>query len=159
MVNVEIRRPQVDIVQSDLSHVRELSKSLRDGDQIEAISLGLAPHKALYYSYKQGLYRRTGLVDGKVAAMWGVAGTLLGLVGQPYLATGREVEKISPIRFARIYKKQTHIINQIFPILENYVDASYLGAVGMLRLAGFELSEPIQMLNGTFCRFSRKMEE
>lgn len=85
-------------------------------------------------------------MDGNVAAMWGLGGTIVGQVGQPYLITGVECEKVSPFAFARVYKQEVELMKTMFPTLENYVDSRYKGAVRMLKIAGFQLSEePVQV--------------
>lgn len=146
----------ITLVPSELSHVRELSRTMRQNDKKEAQALGLIPHHALFYAYKHACFRRTALVDGRVAAMWGVVGTPLGLVGQPYLITGTECDKVSPVAFARIYINELQAMARIFPILENYVDAEYTGAVGMLELAGFTLSEEFVFHDHRFYKFTMK---
>jgi hypothetical protein len=86
---------------------------------------------------------RTGLVNGRVGAMWGVVGMALGQLGQPWLLTGPACRLISPLLFARIYRQEALAMLDFFPRLENYVDASYGAAVRMLRLAGFWVDEPM----------------
>lgn len=135
----------VEIVPSTIAHAKELAQNLRQGDRQEALGLGLVPEKAVFFSYRGGLWRRTALIDNQVAAMWGVAGCPMGLVGQPYLITSPVCEEILPIRFARIYKQEVSVMTKLFPILENYVDASYEGAVRMLRIAGFSLKGPCKV--------------
>lgn len=137
----------VEILPSTAEHAKRLSMHLREADIREAKALGLYPHRGVFYAYRHACYRKTALVDGVVAAMWGLHGELLGQTGQPYLITGTAVEKISPIRFAKIYKQEVKIMKEFFPVLQNYVDASYTGAVRMLDIAGFDLSEKI-IFNG-----------
>lgn len=148
--------PNIEIRDSVIKDVRELSKDFREKDRQEAINCGLVPHKALYQCYKQAVYKKTALIDNKVAAMWGVAGTLFGMTGQPYLVTGNSVYEISPIKFAKIYRNEVEIMKTLFPILENYVDASYEGAVRMLEIAGFKLDNPLELgpNKSLFYRFS-----
>jgi hypothetical protein len=145
---------QINIIDSELKHVRELAKSLRQKDRLEALRAGFEPHKVLYNSYKQGVYRKTAFINNEIAAMWGVAGTLFGNVGQPYLITAANVETIHPVRFAKIYKKEAEYMNTLFPILSNYVDANYKEAVRMLELAGFKLSDEIMINGNSFREFS-----
>lgn len=145
---------QVLIVDSEEHHAEELTKSLRENDKLEAVRIGLDPETAVLHSYNYGLYRKTGLITGKVAAMWGVMGTPIGIIGCPYLITGSEVYRISPIRFAKIYMKELKIMKSLFPVLENYVDASYIGAVRMLSLAGFKLEGPVMLNNNSFYKFT-----
>lgn len=149
---------RVELRESNLRDVRELTKIMRKNDQLEAIALGSSPNRALYQSFKHGLYRITALIDGDVAAMWGVAGSPLGIVGQPYLVTGTNVTKISAIRFTKIYKSEVSKMLRLFPVLENYVDASYTSAVRMLELAGFTVSKEFEYNNNYFRKFSIHVE-
>lgn len=148
---------RVRIEESSPWHVGELGQKLRDGDYKEGEALGYKPSNLLFYSYRQGLMRRTAFVDGKIAAMWGVAGIPMGLVGRPYLVTSPACEEISPIRFAAIYRKEVMEMGKLFPLLENYVDSSYKKAVRMLELAGFKIDQPIPLgpNDSLFNRFSK----
>ncbi len=147
----------IEIVNSTIEHVRELSLTLREKDKQEAVAAGLVPSEALFYSFNSAIFRKTGLVNGHVAAMWGVSGNPLGILGQPYLITGEYVNDISPIRFAKIYKQEVDQMKRYFSVLENYVDASYTGAVRMLKITGFDLSEPFKTNTGySFQKFSMK---
>lgn len=137
--------PSVEIIPSEASHVAKLVISMRDGDAREVTVLGLDPRKMLWNSYRRGLMRKTAFIDGKIAAMWGVAGAPLGEVAQPYLATANTVNLISPIAFARIYRREVAGMKKVFPVLENYVDATYYGAVRMLELAGFRIGDVVPM--------------
>lgn len=149
-----ISNSTIEVVESTAEHVRELSKTLRFKDRLEAERAGLHPEKGLFYSYRWASWRHTGLVNGKVAAMWGLHGVPLGYVGKPYLITGEAVNEISPIKFARIYKQEVQTMKQLFPILENYVDVKYKEAVRMLEIAGFNIGEP-ELFNGSyFSKFS-----
>lgn len=146
----------ISIIESTLSHVRELGKSLRENDRKEAEALGLISHKAIHYSFKHAVMRRTCLIDNKVAAMWGVCGTFMGISGQPYLITSKVCEEVSPIKFTKIYIKEVQDMKKLFPILENYVLEEYKEAVRMLKIAKFSLSEPITINNNKFLKFSMR---
>lgn len=137
------------IVTSTLDHVKELSETMREADKNEVRKLGISHHKALFYSYKFSLMRKTALIDDKVVAMWGVFGVPLGVTGQPYFLTSSLIETLPPIKFAKLYLNEVNQMKKLFPVLENYVDADYTGAVRMLKIAGFTL-EPVT-LNG--CKF------
>lgn len=141
------------VVQSTSAHVRELWKTLREKDRKEAVLLGVNPEKATFFAYRHACYKKTALVDGKVAAMWGLHGELLGSTGHPYLMTGIEAEKVSPTRFARLYKEEVQVMRTLFPILENYVDATYEQAVRLLKIAGFSLSESVFVNGNPFLKF------
>ncbi len=138
---MELKTIPIEIITSTLSHARELVKTLREKDRREAEGLGLEPHKGIFQAYKKACYKKTVLVDEEVAAMFGLHGELLGTVGRPYLITGTAVEKVSPLTFARIYTKEAMIMKELFPVLENIVDANYHEAVRMLKIAGFTVSD------------------
>lgn len=151
---------KVELVTSTPDHIRELYKTLREEDRKEVIRLGFEPDRALFHSCKHALIRRTGLIDGRVAGMWGVVGSPLGIVGQPYLMTSKYVSEISPLRFASIYKQEAAAFSQIFPVLENYVDAEYDKAIRLLEIVGFSVDRqnPFKTKNGDmFYKFRKEL--
>ncbi len=133
----------ITLLPATLAHVRELQKTLRQADRLEGMRIGIDPVSGVYWSYRCAILRRTALVDGEVAAMWGVGGEMLGSVGRPYLLTSAACERVHPIRFARIYFDEAREMLRMFPRLENWVDSRYSGAVRLLRLAGFTLDDPV----------------
>lgn len=136
-------RPVVTIVPSTTEHVRELANCLRAMDKIELDKVyGFPPHKALWRCFKGSFLRHTAFIDGKLAAMWGVGGTLMGQVGNPWLMTTDEVYKIPPLLFARTYQHEVLRMLKLFPVLTNYVDADYEAAIRLLDIIGFKLGEP-----------------
>lgn len=153
---VNIPMPRIITVPTRPEHIRELNKNLREGDRNEIESYGFSAAKGLWKSYKNGLMNQTAVVDGKVAACWGVGGTYMGSVAAPWLLTSYVVHDISPLQFARIYQKEVHKMLKMFPKLENYVLASYNEAVRLLQIVGFEIGEPEQLGNGIYRKFSMK---
>lgn len=145
--------PEVTLVPAAPAHVRELRETIRDSDKREIEGYGFSCSKMLWRSYKGGLMNTTGLVDGKVAAMWGVGGSYMGETGQPWLLTSEEVNKISPLKFARIYQKEVMKMRKLFPHLENYVSADYEAAIRLLDIVGFSLGEPQKIGSGMFRKF------
>lgn len=148
--------PRVEIVQTTPAHIRELAMTLRPHDRREAEAYGFPTNKILWRSYKNSIMRNTAFIDDQVAAVWGVNGTPLGDVGEPFLATSEIVDRISPLRFCRIYQEEVLRMLGIFPKLVNYVDSQYTKAVRLLDIVGFKIDEPLPFgPHGTlFCRFS-----
>ena len=145
----------IEIKTSVLDDVYQLWPKLREKDREELTAMGYKPRTAVYYSFKHGLYRKTGFVDGKIGAMWGVCGAPLGMVGQPYLLTTKEFEKPSVKEVVKMYKKEVDIMLQIFPVLENYVDYNYEAAIKLLKLVGFTIEGPVPLgpKRNPFCRY------
>lgn len=153
--NIVVQSPEIEIVETTAGHIRELADTLRENDKKEMEAAGnFSIMKRLWKSYKMSNLKNTALIDGKVAAIWGCGGTLLGTEGHPWLITSYEVEKISPLKFARIYKREVDKMLNIFPYLVNYVWAPYDEAVRLLMIVGFDLGEPENIGNGMFRRFS-----
>jgi GNAT superfamily N-acetyltransferase len=141
-MNIVIR----DSISSD---VRNLSNNIRETDLREALGLGEESHKLLFRLYRHAVYRKTAEVDGKIAAMWGVNGTLFGTTGIPYFVTGKDIEEVVSIKVARIYLQEVKVIQGMFPHLEHYVDVTHTKALKLLKLAGFTWSTvQIKGLNG-----------
>lgn len=144
----------VTVVPTISAHIRELNNTIRESDRKEIESFGFSCAKGLWLSYKKGLMNKTALIDGKVAAIWGCGGVYMGSIGTPWLLTSKEVKKISPLKFARIYQREVYEMLRLFPTLVNYVDSDYHEAIRLLEIIGFTVGEPEQQGNGMFRRFS-----
>lgn len=144
----------IEIVNSTAKHSRDIIPLLREDDRKEALAMGLDPDKAVFNVYRRSVYRKTALVDGKIAAMWGVCGVPLSTKGYPWFVTTDLVESISPATFIKIYKQEVNQFLQIFSVLEGCVDATYHTAVRVLRLVGFDVSKPFQLNNNLFRQFT-----
>lgn len=149
---------KIQIVETTAEHIRELGRNLRPEDRKEVESYGFPTNKALWRSFKNSIMRRTALVDGEVAACWGVGGVPMGGEGAPWLITSAVVEKVSPLRFTRIYQNEVLKMLQVFPILVNYCDAGYAKAMRLLDIIGFRIGEPEPLgpNNALFCKFEMR---
>lgn len=145
--------PEISIVPTVAAHIRELRETIRDGDRREIEAYGFSCAAGLWRSYKMGLMNRTGLIDGKVAGVWGCGGVYMADVGSPWLMTSHEVKKISPLKFARIYQKEIYRMLEMFPRLVNYVHADYEESVRLLGIVGFKIGEPERIRDGMFRKF------
>lgn len=104
-------------------------------------SLGITPYNALYSSYQRSLYAKSAFIDGKLVAMWGLAGTYLGPAGYPWLALAPSVEKY-PFKVVFRYRQELKEMLQLFPVLIEDVDVRNVKSVRLLKLMGFIMSEP-----------------
>ena len=147
--------PMISIVPTTTEHIEELSQTMREQDAHEAVSLGYNPGELLKISYDSSLMRKTALVNGRVAACWGVCGMPMGYTGRPWLVTSDEVYNESAFTYALIYREEVKKMAEIFPVLENYVETEYTQSVRLLKLIGFHINEPIPLgVNGElFTRF------
>ena len=132
---------RIEIRDAKYGDIQQLVLTFREKDRIEVNKLGYSPRQALLWSYRNSFIRRTGLVDGRVAAMWGVAGQLTSIVGTPWFLTGTEFEKASPLKMVKLYKREVQDLLQLFPGLENRVDSEYPEAIKLLELVGFTVED------------------
>lgn len=139
---LDMQTPEVSIVEAQGPHTLALKDNLRPQDADEIVRFGVTVQHALWYSYKNSLIRKTALIDGEVAAMWGCHGVFMGKTGVPWLLTAPEVKKISALKFTRIYQQEVMKMLKLFPRLENYVDAEYASAIRLLEIIGFTVEEP-----------------
>lgn len=138
----------ISIVTATLAHVQELGHNMNAEDVAELKALGMKPHRALWRSWKASMVRKALIVDGEVAAIWGVVGGLLGVSGVAWLLTGPKVREMSPIRVARLYRNEVRELLENYEVIENLVDSRYIGAIRLLKIAGFSFDDP--MLVGKF---------
>lgn len=134
--------PDINIVNTEPQHIRMMAGCMHQRIADTALRLGIAPHKALWRSYKESIICLTAFINGEIAAIWGIGGTLFGEIGHPWLVLSPEADDY-PMRVAFIYKKELQKMAKMFPVLEDFVDESHEKAVRMLELMGFKMTERI----------------
>lgn len=142
----------IEIVPTTFCHILRLRNSLREDDRREIECLGFTPLRGILESYRGGLINKTALVNGKVAAMWGLKETNKN-EGMPWFLTTKALEEAPPLFFVRTYKKEVEEMLEIFPRLVNHVLFDYVSSIRVLRLAGFTVEGPEQYGAGIFRRF------
>ena len=142
----------IQIVQTMPAHLDYVRDHLRAGDLCEIACLGGTPAEALRASYAGSIYARTGISNGRIAAVWGCGGSPLGGVGEPWLLTTPEVERI-PLRFVKIARDEVGQMLGLFPVLSNYVSVQNRQACKMLEVIGFRLGDPVRIGAGQWHEF------
>lgn len=145
---------KIEIVPMEIRHIPELIDNIREGDRDECTALGLTPKQTLIAAYKESLVKKATLLDGKVAALWGVSGTYLAPESYIWLLTSKEVDK-APLHLAAAYRREVRKLLEVFPFLTNYCDFAYKKSLRMLELCGFTVDEPepYGIEGALFCRF------
>jgi hypothetical protein len=131
-----------EIVPAGLEHALQLVPRLRKGDLAEIkASVGGNPEDALVLSLATSTKAWAWLYDGRVMAVFGVAGdpTRIG-VGTPWLLAAEESSK-HKIFFVRNSKWLIDEMLDEFPYLENYVDCRNTPSIQWLSWCGFALAE------------------
>ena len=79
-----------EVVSAKRSDAGMLVRRLREDQKSALAMLGLKPHADLVAAFEQSFVRRAWRIDGRIAAMGGVIGTLMGATGYVWLAMSRE---------------------------------------------------------------------
>ena len=144
---------KIEIVPACPAHLKELQERLRENDRLEIERAGSTVPAALMQSWRESLMTKAALVDGAVAGVWGVGGSPLSGVGQPWLLT-TPVFARAGIAMVKCGIRESRDWLRIFDRLESYVDATYGQACRYLETIGFALDAPRALPNGAkFRRF------
>lgn len=132
--------PNIEIVSCKTKHIREMAIKMNAKSAEMAFRLGMNPKKALWQSYKQSLISRTIFVNGEIAAIFGISGIIFEDRGRPWLIMAPIAEDY-PFRVAFMYRSELKKMQEMFPILEDYVSDVDEQAIRMLELMGFKLDK------------------
>lgn len=134
-----------EIVPATQDHARQLALILRAADRDEVVAQsGLHPALALGMSLGSSDAAWTGLMDGQVAVIWGVApqDELERDVGVPWML-GSDLIVQHPRLFLTHCQAAVEEMQALFPILENHVDIRNTVAIRWLKWLGFDIMEPV----------------
>ena len=134
---------EISVVPAKYEHLLALAPLLRTGDRCEVMAAGMTPLKALWRSWRPSVIASAGFVDGEIAAVWGMIGSPLCRVGNPWLLTSAAVEKV-PRAFMEISREEVRRMLSICPVLEGLVDPAYWKAVRFLTFLGYSFGEPMR---------------
>lgn len=136
-------------------HIAELAANMRAEDVEEVAAFGETPLSAVQAAMQVSRDAYAWTIDGKVAAMFGVASfQIMNHVGHPWLLSTPELVR-SPWRFlygSRLFVREWA---QQWPVLVNYVDARYTVAVDWIKFMGFTVydAEPWGPLQAPMRKF------
>lgn len=131
----------IEVVDATPEHIRLLAADMKEEDAETTILLGSTPYKALWKAYRTSLFKKAAFINGKIAAMWGVAGTYLGEKGYPWLLMSHAADEY-PFRVAFCYRQELKKMLELFPVLEDWVHVGNTKSLRMLELMGFKMSSP-----------------
>lgn len=143
-----------EVVPARIEHVYALAATLRDDDRDEIEAAGLDVRRTLRESFRDSILRYTALVDGEIAAMWGLGGSMIAEVGYPWLLTAPPSERL-PQTYVKLAARNVAMMQSYRPRLENHVAARYQRAIRFVKLLGFtvEPAAPYGAKGALFHRF------
>ena len=148
--------PTITTLETTPLHLRMMSEAMESASAETAVKMGLTPLKALWSSYRQSIICKSAFIDGKLAAIWGVSGSMFGDTGRVWLVLTPETQQY-PFRVAFRYRKEINKMLDMFPILEEYVPEGNEKSIRMLELMGFKVSKNrIPLRDEVFRRAERR---
>jgi hypothetical protein len=131
----------------------DLAPIMRSEDAAEVFaSDGWTPLEALLESMRKSNDSWAVLVDGRIAAIFGVVSTdILGGVGTAWMLTGPAVEA-HPVSFLRTCRRGIAQMLERWPVLTNWVDARYVRSLRWAKWLGFAIgpARPVGRLGELF---------
>lgn len=133
-----------EVVPATWAHVDELAETMRQADVDEVWASGyLTPSVALSSALRGSLQAWTGLIDGRVACMFGVMPeSLMGGSGYPWMLGSDLIERHQKLFLRRCLENVAMMAEQ-FGYLHNYVDDRNVKSIKWLQWLGFEIGEPV----------------
>jgi hypothetical protein len=153
---------KVEIVEYQPWHGGMVSKFMRNIDRREIYYTALlTPAAAVGFTTSTSVGKWTGLVDGEVAAIFGVARrSAISSIGVPWLLSTDAIERV-PVTVARKSRVYFERIARAFPVMENHVLAENVQTVDWLKWLGFDMEEakPYGAFGAPFIRFGKGLDK
>lgn len=130
----------MQVVEATLDHARAIAPRLRAEDVRDILRAGRPLDEALAYTLERSPYRRTWLIGGEVACMFG-AGPVEG-AAMPWLWATELVDR-HPVAFLRLYRVVAPEILALFGEVRGMVPERYAAYARWLRRFGAEVSDPL----------------
>ena len=130
----------IQILPTTIEHVRALVANLRHEDACECEKFGASPFKMIWRAYKNAKVCRSGFIGGRIVAIWGFNGSLLGFNGNVWLMSSNVADEI-PFVFASIYRQEMRKMLKEYRTLEVFCDAAYTKSIRMMKIVGFKQRE------------------
>ncbi|MGO9410038.1 MAG: hypothetical protein ACLQCB_04720 [Spirochaetia bacterium] len=131
------------VVPAHHDHIFYLAEHMAEADRDEVTAaVGMGPYPALEDSLERSVVAWTGMVDfDRPVCMFGVSPIdILGGVGSPWLLGTGELPRHAKT-FMRLNKEYLLRMLELFPHLENWVDARHVVAIRWLKWLGFRFDE------------------
>ena len=146
-------RGKIRIVPATIAHAEAMVGRLRPGDAAEIEAAGMEERQALVDSVADSVEAWAALEGDTVLAAWGIsASALLGNDGWPWLLTTVDVDR-HKIRLVREARRFIERARGMYPHLQMWVDARYVGALRLVASLGFRVHPPAPWkTDAPFCR-------
>lgn len=148
------RKPKIEIVPAERSHIRTIARRMRKADREEVFAAsGRSPLEALTFSFEKSSLAWTALVNGRPEVMFGAADiNILNGIAAPWLLGTVAVEKhyVAFLRGSIMWRKK---LLERYTTLRNFVDDRNKVSIRWLKWLGFRLLDPVEMNGHQFRLF------
>jgi hypothetical protein len=138
---IYLQKHQAIVRDSEPADIDLLAGSMRRADREEIWAQSRAtPESSLQYAFDKSDLCLTVLHEGRIAAMFGICPmSLVSNRAIVWLLSSDEVPKMG-LTFAKYSKPFIKMFLQLYPVLENWVDARYIKALNWLKFCGFTIA-------------------
>jgi hypothetical protein len=136
--------PRIEIGEARLHHCGQMARSLRAPTREGMAALGFQTHRELRKCVEASSEPRAAFVDGKLAAMWGMSGSLLDPEGYVWLAVN-DVATQYPVRLVREAMRGVDGFLKSKQILWTRILGSDAASQRFARRLGFFTTHPLPM--------------
>jgi hypothetical protein len=135
--------PRVVIVKATEEHAAEMAPRMRRIDEIECVAAGAYTGRdGLEMSLASSAMAWTAVCDGEIVCMFGVgAARLVSDWGVPWLLGTDRIEGLA-FRFLRTSMDYLERMEDVYPVLQNWVHEDNELAIRWLEWLGFDVGEP-----------------
>ena len=143
-----------EIVEARLHHCGQMARLMRR-EQREAIArAGYDPHHELRSRFDSSSVCRALLIDGRLAALGGIVGTLLSPHGSVWVVLAEWASRAHPLTLARIAARQLDRIMQTYTEVASVLVGEDEPAHRLAVSLGFSVGAPI-LIGNAVCREMR----
>lgn len=137
-----------EVIEAREYHCGAIVRRLRESQRAAVIGLGVNPHREIRRNFDASSFRRAWLVDGHVAALFGVAGPLIATSGYCWLALTDQGARY-PIEVVKETRRQFAVIMQTKREIYTTLLPEDKAAFRFATFLGFEVAHTTPIPYGT----------
>jgi len=132
--------PELTITEGRLHHCGRIVRALRYEHQVANAGVGLDPHRIVRMAMAQSAYRRAAFLDGELAGLWGVTGSIMSPFGYAWLCLTQEAAR-HPILVLREARRQIDEIMRTKMVLVTDIMGDDIAAIRLATYLGFAAAD------------------
>ena len=117
-------------------HCGLMARRMRAADRAAMVAAGYDPHREIVHRFQESAYRRAWLIDGELAAIGGVSGTLAASDGYIWMVVAQMATRHA-LALARMTRGVLAEVSVTFRAVESVMMAGDGRAVEFARFLGF----------------------